>query len=196
MRGSGYLSVAVPGTFRAAEYGAKAQIGQVAVHRHAAAGLRQRRDGLQRLGGHGHGAVPATPTSSCSSRRRGRSSACRSLPIVMRIDYRHLPAAGRHLDGARRGRRSRWWPCSSARRSTARAAGSASAGSASSRRSSRRSSSSSSSRRCSSGAWTGSTTCAYALLPIGARRSACVVGLILLEPDFGTAVSIARDRRA
>ena len=43
---------------RTCTYGAKAQIGQGAVHRHAAARVRQHRHGLQRLGGRRDGAQP------------------------------------------------------------------------------------------------------------------------------------------
>ena len=58
-----------------------------------------------------------------------------ALAIVMRVDYRAVPPAGRHLGVAGRRRRGpvRW--CCSARPSTARGGGSASAASACSRRS-------------------------------------------------------------
>ena len=111
------------------------------------------------------------------------------LGIVMRIDYRLYREPVFIWSCLGRGDARRSSPCSSARRSTTRGAGSRSAGSASSRRSWPSSARSSSSPRCSSGACTASTRSATR-----SRRSPIVVGglvgLILLEPDFGTAVTI------
>ena len=129
------------------------------------------------------------PTCSSSSRRRSRCSGLALMPLLMRVDYRHYrqplviwTALG--MTGRRAGRR-----CCSGRGSTARGAGSASPGSACSRRSSPRSSSSSSSPRFSSGAWIASTICATRCVPVGVVLGG-VVGLIMLQPDLGTALSI------
>ena len=116
--------------------------------------------------------VPATRTSSCSSRLPGRCSGSSLVPIVMRIDYRHyrqpvviwtaLGVAAVALVAVLFAT-----PVNGAQ-PLARASGR----SASSRRSSRSSPSSCSRRRCSNGGWIASTSCRYALLPIGvvARR--------------------------
>ena len=116
-----------------------------------------------------------------------------------RDEHRHalrlsqLPRAVVHLDGARASSSSRWSPCCSARRSTAAAAGSASAGfgvqpselaklsaiffiaALLERRMDR------------------IDEIPYALVPIGVVVGG-LVGLILLEPDLGTAMTLLLDR--
>ena len=98
----------------------------------------------------------------------------------------HLPAAGGHLDGARHRRRWRWSRAVQAARQRRDALARRRPVSACSRRSSRRSRSSSSWRRCSNGGWTASTTSATRCCR-SAWSLGLVVGLILLEPDLGTA---------
>ncbi len=112
-----------------------------------------------------------------------------AMSIAMRFDYRNYREPSVHLDVARAGRASRWSPSCSARRSTAAGDGSASAASASSRRSWRSSAPSSSLPPCSSGGCIASTTSRTrsfrSALVVGA-----LVGLILLEPDLGTAMTL------
>ena len=183
------------GPLGGAKYGAKAQVGQVAVHRHAAARVHERGDGVQRLGRHRDGERSTTRTCFSSSRRPGRCSAC-----CLRAD-RHahrlpqLPAAGGHLDGARRssalalvavlfGRpvngASRWLGIGGARR--------AAVGAREDRRHrlhrrAARAAHGSHRRGC-------RTRCCRS-----ASSSAAIVGADPAEPDLGTAVSIVDDRR-
>ena len=84
---------------------------------------------------------------------------------------------------------SRWWRCCSVRRSTTRGAGSGSAGSACSRPSSPSSRPSSLLPRCSSGACTASTRSNTRSLRSGCS-SLTLFTLIILEPDFGTSMSL------
>ena len=112
-----------------------------------------------------------------------------AVAIVMRVDYRAVPPAVRHLDVARRS--SRWaagW-CSSAARSTARGGGLALGGFGVQP---------SELAKLSLILFTAAllerrmhrvNDVRYALLPV-ALVSGIVVLLVLLEPDFGTAVSM------
>ena len=111
------------------------------------------------------------------------------LSIVMRVDYRtyrneRLIWALLGVVGGAAGRGAVL-----ARRSTARGAGSRSAASASSRRSWPSSRRSSSPRSMLERRMHRINELGYSLLPIGVIVGA-LVGLILLEPDFGTAVSL------
>ena len=95
-----YFSAPVTQTFN---YGAKAQVRQGTVPRHAAAGVLERGHGLQRLGGAGD--EPLQPALFLSHQAGDVGGAGPG-----RDEHRHalrlseLPRAVVHLDGARRGR--------------------------------------------------------------------------------------------
>ena len=70
----------------------------------------ERRHGLQRLGGHGAGAV--TSSRTCFLIEAGDLGACSGwplLPLVMRIDYRHYRQPAFIWTALGAGRRWRWW---------------------------------------------------------------------------------------
>ena len=112
-----------------------------------------------------------------------------ALPIVMRVDYRNYRQPAVIWTALGRGRRWRSWRCCSRRGSTARRRWLASARSAFSRRSSRRSRSILFMAALLERRMERIDEVGYSLLPIGVVLGA-VVGLILAEPDLGTAACI------
>ena len=66
------------------------------------AGVRQRRDGLQRVGRAGDGAVSPAPNLFLFKQATWALLGLALMPIVMRVDYRHYRQPVVHLDGARR----------------------------------------------------------------------------------------------
>ena len=84
----------------ARRYGQKTQERQAALHRHAAARVHQRGHGVQRVGGHGHGAEPRAVLLPVQAGRLGPARA----PVRADRDAHRLPElspAGRDLGDAR-----------------------------------------------------------------------------------------------
>ena len=158
--------------------------------RHAAAGVLERRHGVQRVGRAGH--AEAGDAYLFLFKQAMWAALGLLVPVMMRVDYRvsqpiviwtALGAVG-----------LRWCRAVQRAEQRQRAAGSASAASASSRRSSAKLAGHLLRRRAARAAHGSDRRVRHALLPIGlvARRDR---RLILLEPDFGTAVSIAARHR-